>query len=535
MANPTFTECIDCGKTHPPRALIPSPFHSIVTCEVFPSPSEISAIREFTRDVETEIVQKKYAIDRLLCEVAELRRRAEQHKSIIALIRRVPAEILAEIFLQLAAIEAEIDGSSTYYTRDGELFQRQYMVRPSSRRAPLIFGGVSRGWRSVSLSTPRLWNSISLDCHSSNKIRVNVLFGDLWLKRAGSLPLSIRIYRDEIIPAPDSNTLHEIQDLLRMILSYANLWRFLDFDTLPPASCDILNCMLDSAPLLESIRVSHGRRYTTSGPTPWAGLRKAPKLTQLCFDAFPPVEITMGRGVFLWSQLTHISLGNISAQDCIQILNRAPVAVACRFIIAKNSSSSSDLRPIIHSTLRALDVELYGDPSLLWSLFDCPILSSLSVFTENLDLGMSQNFFQGLPHFIKRCGKTIEEFAMRGSSFDDRQFLACLADMPQLRHLDITEDEMAQFTALVWESLTWATDKGLPPPLIPKLESLVLIGGERFGHKAVVGMLKSRIQTADRPADFVSLKAVHFLIGQSLPDIPPWVQEWAPTKHFVYR
>ncbi|KAJ6500516.1 hypothetical protein C8R45DRAFT_788861, partial [Mycena sanguinolenta] len=94
---------------------------------------------------DVEIGYKRGTILCLQCEVAELRRRSEQHKVIIAPIRRVPAEIMAEI---------------SYNSLPSRRNQRE--VQPALHRAPLIFGQVSSQWRAISLSTPMLWNSIFL-------------------------------------------------------------------------------------------------------------------------------------------------------------------------------------------------------------------------------------------------------------------------------------------------------------------------------------------------------------------------------------
>ncbi|KAJ7821731.1 hypothetical protein B0H13DRAFT_2449202, partial [Mycena leptocephala] len=110
-----------------------SPFQSLIVQERTPAVSETAAIRDFTREIDAEVARKELIIDRLLCEVEELRRCSEQHKALIAPIRRVPPEVMAEIFLQLAEIEAD------------------------TWRSPLIFGRICRDWRSIALSMPRLW------------------------------------------------------------------------------------------------------------------------------------------------------------------------------------------------------------------------------------------------------------------------------------------------------------------------------------------------------------------------------------------
>ncbi|KAJ7813096.1 hypothetical protein B0H13DRAFT_1560888, partial [Mycena leptocephala] len=124
--------------------------------------SETAAIRELAEDTDAEVAWRELDIDRLLCEVAELRRRSEHHKAIIAPIRRVPPEVMAEIFLQLAAIEAKIGNCLYDHVLDERLFEKQYLARPFRRMTPLIFGQISREWRAIALSLPSLWNSISL-------------------------------------------------------------------------------------------------------------------------------------------------------------------------------------------------------------------------------------------------------------------------------------------------------------------------------------------------------------------------------------
>ncbi|KAF8184868.1 hypothetical protein K438DRAFT_1554043, partial [Mycena galopus ATCC 62051] len=113
-----------------------SPFRSIITQEIMPDASEMSAIREFVQNTNAQIALREHTIDRLRCEVVELRHRSEHHEAILAPIRRVPREIMAEIFLQLAAIKTR---------------------RRRNQPAPLIFGEISREWRAVALSIPNLW------------------------------------------------------------------------------------------------------------------------------------------------------------------------------------------------------------------------------------------------------------------------------------------------------------------------------------------------------------------------------------------
>ncbi|KAJ7770271.1 hypothetical protein DFH07DRAFT_715640, partial [Mycena maculata] len=102
------------------------------------------------QDTDAEICGRESAIARLLCEVAELRCRSDQYKAIIHPVRRLPSEILGEVFIQLNDAEATQPCHGP-----GQLRRIQpYMTEAHPHEAPLIFG---REWRAISLSLPRLW------------------------------------------------------------------------------------------------------------------------------------------------------------------------------------------------------------------------------------------------------------------------------------------------------------------------------------------------------------------------------------------
>ncbi|KAJ7771677.1 hypothetical protein B0H16DRAFT_1410200, partial [Mycena metata] len=367
-------------------------------------------MREFTRGTDAEIVWREQAIERLICEVAELRRRSEQHKFIVAPIRRVPREILAEIFLQLATME-EDGGKPDYYHL------------PLLHRAPLIFGEVSRAWRTVSLSTPRLWSSISLRC-GNKQSQTNSALCATWLKRAGSLPLSIRFSRtghfelaalgEPVSPAVVRNC----QDLMKAILPYSRRWRFLHFQNLPPSSYDIIDSLQPgSVPILEYLSVENiaGPRHSIPQSTPWAKLKVAPKLTHLFFDKFRGSSIVIqGEGrTFPFSQLTHIDVNGCSGHDCLAILSQAPRAVACQFTMTETSSLQHP--SVLHPGLQTLKFNLYVNPGQFsLSQLTCSALSTLSICAER----EASPFSQDLPAFISRSGSTLTDLVLDGCSLD---------------------------------------------------------------------------------------------------------------------
>ncbi|KAJ6519320.1 hypothetical protein C8R45DRAFT_1204511 [Mycena sanguinolenta] len=490
--SPTPLECFDCGKAHPPRApLIPTPFLCIISQKPMPTTAETAAIRRFISAIDTEISRREQAIDRLRCEVAVLRRLSEQHKYIIAPIRRVPPEIMAEIFLHLTAIEAKSRMHRCHGSGCASFFAKNDEVRPVLHRAPLIFGEVSRYWRDIAFSTPRLWNSISIDC-THEKLQDRISLCDAWLKRSGSLPLSIRFHRAPESQDPSQYAINDCQNLLQTILPYAQRWRLLELADVPASSYDgiLQGCLPNSLPVLEALSVGSSPPDPSSSE-PWAELRTAPNLRFLRYDSIGDTS-TEEWQAFPWSQLTHIDLGNCSADDCLWILDAAPTTVDCRFLIDRPSSFEHP--PVSHSALETLRISIYVDIRLCLT---CPRLSALEISVET-----SEALFHDLPSFIARLGPSLESFTLEGFDFHGPELMAFFADMPRIRHLCISEFGGPQFTDEVWESLTWQPDFA---PLIPNLESLVFLGGRgrAFSYKTVVRILESRIKTPHSPAGFV--------------------------------
>ncbi|KAJ7684631.1 hypothetical protein DFH06DRAFT_13455 [Mycena polygramma] len=509
MASESELQCVDCGKTHPPcTALAPSRFRSLIDSTTLPTSFESASVREFLRETDEGIASRVRRINRLLCEVAELRRRSEQHKPIVAPIRRVPPEVMGEIFVQLAAID------KPWYLPDTErLLELQHTVQPFSRRAPLIFGQISREWRAIALSIPSLWNSVALHCRSAKDL-TNIFLCSTWLQRSGSLPLSIRLYRSYGQEAPTSQNIRACQDLIRTILPFAQRWRSLELQNLPASSYDVLHELLpDSVPMLESLSIEHYQKpkMTIGQSTPWTRFCVAPKLHLLYFDSVNGANIaTLGEPTFPWSQLMHIDVRDCSAYDCLAILGQASMAVACKFMV--NKPSLLQHPSVSHPGLQTLKLEVYDNILPVWSCLTCPALSTFSIHSESA----ADHFPENLASFLSRSGQVIEDFTLMGSNLDATQFLSCLTRMPRLRRLQVSEHgDGEQFTDRVWESLTWTPAQD-SSPLIPNLKSLDLAGCRQFSHRSVVHFLKSRIQNVDSPADFSSLQEMNLSIWRPM-------------------
>ncbi|KAJ7073561.1 hypothetical protein B0H15DRAFT_868815 [Mycena belliarum] len=99
-------------------------------------------------------------------------------KGALSVIRQIPAEILADIFL---------------HCRDNDVDAGKYFVA-NPRVAPMLLTHVSSRWRQVSHGTPRLWDRFYLP--TTKDPLVNLPLVEQILERSSALPLHVRLGQD---------------------------------------------------------------------------------------------------------------------------------------------------------------------------------------------------------------------------------------------------------------------------------------------------------------------------------------------------
>lgn len=96
--------------------------------------------------LKERIAQHRNALEGLLDKEKRVEQKMESCKTIVHPIRRIPDDIVREIFLTSFGMD----------TREGKDMLDETF-------APLILSQVCRDWRATALSTSRLWSSIKLD------------------------------------------------------------------------------------------------------------------------------------------------------------------------------------------------------------------------------------------------------------------------------------------------------------------------------------------------------------------------------------
>jgi hypothetical protein len=302
--------------------------------------------------LNSEIDQLQTTLQKLERERDLIQHHIDAHEGLLSPTRRLPAEILSEIFSHCLPT----DRNPTCSQSD----------------APLLLGQVCKDWRQVSLSTPYLWASIHIVIPLNARARVLHPLIDAktkgiesWLSRSGSLPLSISVYavepavREYVAEGPALRG--PVQSLLDRVLQRSSRWYAVDFK-ITTACISIL-----------------GESW------PWGGNKDFPRLRtfRLSRQWFTDTK-------FAWSQLTQLELQSdpsLSAvvrvlSQCrgLQSLTISNITIGEDFPAQVHTISLPSLKSLsLQSSICLSDKTNPVDACNIFCYLDAPVLRCLRV------------------------------------------------------------------------------------------------------------------------------------------------------------
>ncbi|KAF7302285.1 hypothetical protein MIND_00795800 [Mycena indigotica] len=270
------------------------------------SQAQQSQISGLLREGLADEAELEHELDAVLSFVRDLQDLLGRRKnnnyvlaSFLSPIRRLPVEIMAEIFEQCVRVDsAKLDYFST-----------------NSQVAPLLLLNVCSWWRKICLGSPRLWTNLTF---RANEYRDSFDPGNL-LARSGQAPLNVTLnptvspnYRDR--EGPPSYVLHTILRSDRFVAGVKTL-------AIPsgavPVYAELLQPMQHFTQLttLALNLCRYQARNMDRGDT-LETFSNAPLLTSLdlTLSRSPPPGDTASYAVYFpWGQLTHLGLAFESA------------------------------------------------------------------------------------------------------------------------------------------------------------------------------------------------------------------------------
>ncbi len=361
------------------------------------STTQLSSLKK-----EMDQVQSKW--NDLLEKSTILEQQISDYRALTAPIRRLPEDILQEVFLQC--------------------LPQTHNAIISSSECPVLLGRICRRWRDISLNTPSLWASIHIPIphvqmlalrptpievmQSNDQRRVGPEVAQRraraiteWLGRSGACTLNISIYeRHHGGPNPSPPDIRNI--ILDALIPFADRWGSLHCDTpassftriaaLPPSVFSRLHTLKVQGPL---------GGYLLQVPLMESGFIRAPLLKNFSYIF---VMEDPSRFRLRLSQLTTLELYNnsnigpaeyLTVDKVAMFLTACPLLRECRFDVAKHRESnatqvtvqtpgpSNDIPvsiPLLY--LRRLHIDSPGeDLATLFDALDLPVLENLEYHT----------------------------------------------------------------------------------------------------------------------------------------------------------
>ncbi|KAJ7101333.1 hypothetical protein B0H15DRAFT_408902 [Mycena belliarum] len=470
-----------------------SPFQSILHTNIAPSDADCRRIRELLltpqqelADLDKEISRVQDQLDALTRRKAALDAYVEAHLAMISQARRLPDDIVREIFANCLPSH------------------RNSIV--SSDEAPLLLCQVCRPWREIALTTPRLWSSLHIVLPKKPLIHLQVLTQIVseWLDRSGVLPLSLSVICSRSWWTGEDNALPILQRLIqssrrwqRIHFEFANHLTFAALRDLRPDDVPILR---DAS--IHGIERRAGRGWQSTDPDD-DPVKSYRFLSFLDASHIQRVSINGAHGMptsalpLPWVHLTVLDIteGCLSYDEAVTIVRRCPALEKLALSIESLESRSTDHVPPI-SLHRLRDLSIFCDTDGASTAFIALLLlPSLRAFKYS-----QRSALDGALPFSPLLAQAshLEHFALSAVQLPPPPLLnRCLAAMPLLQHLELAADLRLLRPPTArdrqdHELVAHLTPRAAAAALCPHLATLTLAGLENISGEALVRLVKAR-------------------------------------------
>lgn len=447
------------------NALLVSPAPHLLDTNDVPTLEESRAIRAIIAEKRQALDKVKEDMERLRIEEESMQDFLSKHEAILSPARRMPRDIVAEIF--------------THVGREP--------LGPLSKSAPLTLGWICSGWRSIAITTPCLWSSIPV--YSSLLGLVTPSLYREWLTRSGKLPLKIHVR--------GYNAEHNWMPVLQALLDHTDRWRevhlelpskvweFTIWESAPKCGLPMLRTLHTNSPMLQS----------------WLFLL-SPVLRCLNLQYTRPPQQAPQFGLLFTQQLTKLVITGCSFAQCYAIMRDARNLVHLQIAIVNTPESTTPIQldPIHLPLLHSFAVMLGSDHSLITSLI-APVLRTLKIVSSGSADPLSSSLlllpspFDSLQLFLSRSS------SLQSLSLDHFDILepdlieALLHNAPMLKRLELTG--LPLLTTSTLQRMT----PGSPAedtPMLPDLERLCL-QDMHLNELSLLNMLNSRRNPRESP------------------------------------
>ena len=480
-----------------------------------------------------EIERAQATLDELKRQRDELVRLIDQYHALTSPIRRIPREILQEIFINCLPAD-----------------------RPavmSDREAPLLIGRVCSGWRSTSQSTPELWTSVHVSIPNTNlsasgptnvdyvvasnrlaKLRTAAL--QEWLQRSGSLPVDISFFQGEdwTYRPLDFNPINEPHPIVDTILSISRRWRKLSVAAQGPSMVCLLTRPHD-LPLLETLDLSFpsmGQSIVAESPKSEYNVFRTPSLRRLSF--------TQSSGDFLdfpvnWANLTDLAMEGdswegLSLHHAVRLLSQCPQLVRCSLEIRMPGGPPIPSSPLTLFHLKCFSIFEGVDVTDMFDCLDLPALREVEYHTSFVP---NPHKKPSLLTLLRNSNRSVQKLTTDPKRFIMEGLIECLHFIPDATTLILKPSRinmgMGWFDPTILDKeFLYSFLPSASDTLCPKLKFLEINSPLNFSSQDLLGFIFEK--QSDAYSDISKLDRIKIVFSHSrtediMPDLTEFVQE----------
>jgi hypothetical protein len=519
--------------------------------------SNYAATDSESLEIQSLLVLPEFRLEELSAQLQELDKQSahitneqsvlllfiSKHRALISLIRKLPIEILQEIFIACLP------------TAHNPVMSRE--------EPPILLTQICSSWRNVAHATPQLWKSIHIAISFSKNLSSMTVeqHSDRrseavqeWLSRSAAYPLHISLGQ---LGTSDLDDFYD--KIINSLIRFSERWKEILFTAPYQALVPIASLPPSKVPLLETLSLN----CPPGGPTTanftqldlqsvWNVL-KAPNLHDLWLHGpwLTHRNEDVTRLPINWSQLTNISLERttwgacfLSVSTTYKLLTLCRNLITCQLEIGSIADSEdSEELPLETTTalislpfLTRLSVREYTSVSRLLTLLHLPSLSSIEFHTE---IRPTQHSSTSLLSFLSHFHNTIQ-LITAAEYFTRQEFIKCLRLCPLLKSLSIQEGYRGNrtcvgaspghtlscrindaFLKLFFES---SNDEGY---LCSHLEDFSSTSGAAFSDTTLLQFVKEKNGASTTSTGLAKLKHLYVLFNcRSLNDINPELEPY---------
>ncbi|KAF8153409.1 hypothetical protein B0H34DRAFT_104305 [Crassisporium funariophilum] len=388
---------------------------------------------------------------------------------------------------------------------------------PHPGKAPLLLCEVCSHWRTIAISSPSLWTSLSVRCgRSTSKPSLPLI--RTWLDRSMESPLSIHILVNTWDLAPIRNVAL-VKDILSLVIAESRRWQDVEI-ILPNFNYSPLRTTLqDATPHLRRLSIQ-AESNVSSGISPppilISILQQSPNLRSLILK-MPATGNVFASDSIDRSRLIELHLGcSLTISDCMFMMNQSPMLRYCYFegVCSGVDRHYDPNLPRSFTLLHLLTLRIEGTVSFtrFFRSLTLPALRSLTIEATGTQSDHLHWNSCELHDLFRRSNCPLQTLTLDNYQPPEDELIDCLTSNPSLECLEVNDEGEGRLTDKVLLALgTRSGDSGCY--ICPKLTTIKFTGTVRSSDGSVCDMVRQRWRDEASANGVAALKVVHVEFG----------------------